>query len=447
MKNYHLFSTFSILIILVIQVIWFSGCSMDDFGTDHEYSDSPPQPVILNQPSEINDGSMTLSWKKSEDTKFYLYLLYYATSEGFDTTSTERIRILDRNKTEVKVDGLIPVNMYFFKLFVVDRDGNKSSSSNEVNSETTLGSWQVVSRIPLPAEPNYMIFNQNQTAIYISSEYRGSRARLYKLSTISHSIIHTIDIGNNTYAGSMVLSPDGQDLFVRGGPGIVRIFTPTDMIIDQVELYNSYFFGYSPFMDISEKSNTLLIFADPFDGFSMNLFRFSLYDLQLEDSLSIDNSNNDIIAVSPDEEFAVAYGYYENEIQLISISLNSVLKTLKVGNDPSHVEFSPDGRLAYVLNSYSSYISVIDLRNHAVTNEIPSDGNRSGMCISPNGALLFLFPRRSGKISVISTATMKFEAEIEGIGYISQLIITSDGRTLYALSRSSYEIVVIQLVE
>jgi hypothetical protein len=96
----------------------------------------PPEPVTLNNPTEITETSMMLTWTENEDIDFKKYVLYYSTSE--DDIGQKAADITDRSGTSYQLMGLSEDTMYYFVVRVEDT-GGKFSDSNQV-SATTLAS-------------------------------------------------------------------------------------------------------------------------------------------------------------------------------------------------------------------------------------------------------------------------------------------------------------------
>jgi len=95
----------------------------------------PPTAVTLNDPRDIREDSMTLSWSRNEDHDFSLYKLFVLLTPGVDTLSTLVLETEDRNMTTYTVTDLEPETQYFFKIFTYD-SGGLVTESNELSGTT-----------------------------------------------------------------------------------------------------------------------------------------------------------------------------------------------------------------------------------------------------------------------------------------------------------------------
>jgi hypothetical protein len=110
-----------------------------------EVSDSVIPPVTMNDPSDVTETSMKLTWTRISHSNFAFYRLYRSVSPGVNENSTmifESASSVNNTYTET---GLIPATTYYYKVFVVDLEG-VSSNSNEVRATTRMktGSWSLV---------------------------------------------------------------------------------------------------------------------------------------------------------------------------------------------------------------------------------------------------------------------------------------------------------------
>jgi YVTN family beta-propeller protein len=112
------------------------------------------------------------------------------------------------------------------------------------------------------------------------------------------------------------------------------------------------------------------------------------------------------------EDFAYVVNQGSDTISVISISTNTVIKTIPVGHYPWRVAFTPDGRKAYVTHLGSDSVSIIDTSTHTVVKTIPVGICPKGLDVSPDGRLLYVGNNAAYKdlfdkntVSVIDTYT------------------------------------------
>lgn len=96
-----------------------------------------PQPVLLEAPSEVTGGSMSLSWTASESESFREYKLYRHLSSGLDEKTGTLVHVgTSVDDTTFVDDGLKGDEKYFYRVFVLDDHGLLGGSN--VVSATTL---------------------------------------------------------------------------------------------------------------------------------------------------------------------------------------------------------------------------------------------------------------------------------------------------------------------
>jgi YVTN family beta-propeller protein len=94
-----------------------------------------------------------------------------------------------------------------------------------------------------------------------------------------------------------------------------------------------------------------------------------------------------------------------DNVSVISLSTDTVVATIAVGDGPNRIAATPDGNKVYVLNTNSQNVSVIDTSSQAVITTITVGVNPKGLAITPDGTVLYVTNNGSNNISVIDTAT------------------------------------------
>jgi YVTN family beta-propeller protein/VCBS repeat-containing protein len=120
-----------------------------------------------------------------------------------------------------------------------------------------------------------------------------------------------------------------------------------------------------------------------------------------------------------------------------SITADSLklVKTVKVGAEPTGMAITPDGNYLYVANYRSNTVSVIDTAKNNVSATItlsPGSGAFiSSVAITPDGSTVFVLDADS-TIAVISTSTNTvLETISAGPSFGTGLAVTQDGTELY----------------
>lgn len=101
-------------------------------------SSAAPADVALSIPSNATMHSLDLSWSASTDSAFSHYEVRRHTSSGVSASSTLADTIRSQSTTTLTDSTLGTRRAYYYRVFVVDTTGARSSGSNEV-SGTTLG--------------------------------------------------------------------------------------------------------------------------------------------------------------------------------------------------------------------------------------------------------------------------------------------------------------------
>ncbi len=98
--------------------------------------DGPPAAVVLSQPTPVDSTGLRLTWSQSLESDFSYYSVYRSSTSPVDTTAAPVVILnADPTRTEYTDTGLTPRTVYYYRVFVVDKSGQKTGS-NEVRGET-----------------------------------------------------------------------------------------------------------------------------------------------------------------------------------------------------------------------------------------------------------------------------------------------------------------------
>jgi hypothetical protein len=107
-----------------------------DIYYSHTIPNTNPIIPVLNDPDQIQETSMRISWQGNIESDFYLYEVHMSNSSGITPgPGTLEETIYTQANTSHTIYGLNPGTRYYFKIVVQDFDG-LSSSSNEVTAIT-----------------------------------------------------------------------------------------------------------------------------------------------------------------------------------------------------------------------------------------------------------------------------------------------------------------------
>ena len=99
-----------------------------------------PLNVTLDEPTNITEHTMDLSWSQNQDEDFVQYEIYRSTASGVTQSSTLVTTITNPETTYYQdTDIPLPDTTYYYKVFVLDSEGLYNQGSNEVSSTTLDG--------------------------------------------------------------------------------------------------------------------------------------------------------------------------------------------------------------------------------------------------------------------------------------------------------------------
>ncbi len=92
-------------------------------------------------------------------------------------------------------------------------------------------------------------------------------------------------------------------------------------------------------------------------------------------------------------------------ISILSLTANSVVNTVSVGDAPRYVAFTPNGSRAYVTNMNSDSVSVIDTALQSVIDTINVGDQPEQIVVTRNGLRAYVANSNSASVSVIDVPT------------------------------------------
>lgn len=92
---------------------------------------SDPTSVTLNEPDDVTDSSVTLSWAQNTDSNFARYEIYQSQFSGISLSDTLAGTVEEQATTLFTVEDLFPETTYYFRVYVIN-DVSQAAGSNEV---------------------------------------------------------------------------------------------------------------------------------------------------------------------------------------------------------------------------------------------------------------------------------------------------------------------------
>lgn len=122
--------------------------------------------------------------------------------------------------------------------------------------------------------------------------------------------------------------------------------------------------------------------------------------------------------------------------------------TLPAGAGAFGTTISKDGKTLYVNNEAASTVTSFDLETNRPKLVVTGFAQpRQGVRLNPIGDTLFVTNFLGDKITLVDTQTGKIQSEIGGFNKIRAISITGDGKTLYAANSGSNSIAVVNIAK
>ena len=135
-----------------------------------------------------------------------------------------------------------------------------------------------------------------------------------------------------------------------------------------------------------------------------------------------------IVGAAP---FAYITHPYNNTIDVIDTTNNTVTATISVGNNPRYVAVNPDGTKVYVTNHEDNTTSVIDAATKKVIATVPVGYKPAGVVCSPDGSKVYVVNWGSNTVSVINTTTNSVISNVSVNKGPELVAVSPDGSKLY----------------
>src|SRR5438477_7793516 len=137
------------------------------------------------------------------------------------------------------------------------------------------------------------------------------------------------------------------------------------------------------------------------------------------------------IASSPDGRLLYVVCQDSDEVRVVDVQSNKVIRSVAVGRMPRGIALSPDGSRLYVTNAWSDTVSVVDTAALQVVQTLPTGPEPSGVVSDSDGATLYVANRLSGDVSVIDIKSgQEIKRLLAGRG-ASYLALSPDGKWIY----------------
>ena len=267
----------------------------------------------------------------------------------------------------------------------------------------------------------FRVIANTQTA-YITNAYD------YTVSVINvatNTVIDTIDL--SVPPQGVAVSPDGNKVYITGtywlSSSVSVVNTATNTVSTIIPSGGSGSFG------ISVNNNGSKLYVANSSDVTVTVINTTI------DSViaTIYVGNNPYgIAVSPDgTKVYVAIKNVTGRVSVINTSTNTVSDTIPVGSYPWGLSVNPDGSKVYVANGNSNSISVINTATNMVTATISVGSGPEAICVSPNGNRIYVTNYLASTVSIIDAAIDTVLATIAVESHPTGISVSPDGNKVY----------------
>lgn len=150
--------------------------------------------------------------------------------------------------------------------------------------------------------------------------------------------------------------------------------------------------------------------------------------------------------LTTDGHFAYLADGDSGEVAIIDTETQSVVKTIKVGNEPWRAYASPDGKWMLIPNNGSNTVSIIDVRNQRLVSNLNAGPGMTGINFGMDSKKAYVISSEESSVYVFDLTKMEISNRIK-IGKNLKLetaATTTDGKKIYLTSSTDNSVYVIE---
>jgi YVTN family beta-propeller protein len=239
-------------------------------------------------------------------------------------------------------------------------------------------------------------------------------AKTFELMRTIPDSVSLKDFGFSKYSGKYkgapvegTFSPDGKFLYVSN--------------------YAMYGKGFN-----KEGTDT----CSPADGYDKSfIYRINRSNYQIDGVYPV-GSVPKVVEVTPDNRYVLVANWCSYTVSVISVELNKVVKTVKIGRYPRGIAINNDSTKAYVAEMGGNRIHVIDLQDFTTT-YIPIGSNPRAIVLSPDNSMMYVTMNLSGKVASWDLVNNKAGKSVKTGNAARSLAINADGSHLFVVNYKS----------
>jgi YVTN family beta-propeller protein len=260
-------------------------------------------------------------------------------------------------------------------------------------------------------------------------------------------------------------TPDGSRIYVScyGSDNVLVIDTATNEVTGEIDLSEAGPYGLSAIDAVMTPDGQKLFLADDFTG------KIGVVDITMNQVVAVvdvsewwPTGKGNRIAVSPDGRFVYA-ALESNQVPVIDIAADTVVKVVNLETPVYLAAFSPDGTRAYfIAQAGGGRVYIVDTSTYrtvgridlGLAEELQTQGS---VAVSPDGKELYLTSGFNAggyehpeigvnRVFVIDIPARALVDEIEVIGGPHRMHLSADGRLAYVSTADARAVFVLDLV-
>jgi YVTN family beta-propeller protein len=164
------------------------------------------------------------------------------------------------------------------------------------------------------------------------------------------------------------------------------------------------------------------------------------------DAIALGGSPFGVVANPSDEDYVYVTNSSDNTVSAISVSYNSLVKTITVGSTPKGIDVTSDGAYIYVANSTDGTVSAVDISSNT-SDTITVGKEPLGVALAPEQDYVYVTNNGDDSLSIIKAETNELFVTLKDNYYIkynnSSTDVAFDKPYGVAVSPDSYYIYVV----
>ena len=173
--------------------------------------------------------------------------------------------------------------------------------------------------------------------------------------------------------------------------------------------------------------------CSPASGYDSSfLYRINLANYEIDNIYPV-GSVPKVVEVTPDNKYVLVSNWCSYDLKVISVALQKVIKTIKIGRYPRGIAVSNDSKRAYVAEMGGNQIHVFNLEDFSVSH-IPIGSNPRAIVLSPDNSMMYVTMNLSGKVASWDLVNNKAGKSVKTGNAARSLAISSDGSSLFVVN-------------